>query len=77
MTDDDVDVTKLDFIDFPLAWAICREGIEHRSPKCSYVQASGGFLCDCGAMILEWKRRREALGLSSDGYDDMIPVIEE
>jgi hypothetical protein len=46
-----------DFLDFPTAWRIAREGVAHTDPRCSYVQTSGGLLCDCGAIEAEWERR--------------------
>lgn len=46
-----------DFIDFPTGWRIQNEGVEHVDPKCSAAQTNGAFLCDCGAIETEWKRR--------------------
>jgi hypothetical protein len=47
-----------DFIDFPTGWWLADQ-VEHTDPRCSYVQASGGLLCDCGAIRAEWQRRRD------------------
>lgn len=57
-----------DYPDFPTAWAIQRdrgETLEHH-PRCSSVPGwdplSGpAFLCDCDAVVGEWKRLRRAL----------------
>ena len=46
-----------DFLDFPTAWRITNEGVDHTSPRCSYVQTEGALLCDCGAIQTEWERR--------------------
>lgn len=46
-----------DFLDFETAWRLQREGLTHTDQRCSAVQADGGFLCDCGAVITEWQRR--------------------
>jgi hypothetical protein len=53
-----------DFIDFPTGWRIQDEGVEHTDPRCSAVQANGAFLCDCGAIETEWKRRVAAQQLA-------------
>lgn len=64
------DVTRIDFIDFPLGFAIqdaIPKGLHH--PKCSQP----AMLCDCGAIVIAWKRERERLGLpATDKYDSMI-----
>lgn len=70
-----IDVTRLDFIDFPMGWALQAEigtAAPPHDPRCSCVPGhhplSGpGFLCDCGAIQREWCSRREALGLSTEG----------
>lgn len=49
-----------DFLDFPTAWAIQRQGVEHTDQRCSAVQTDGVMLCDCGAVEAEWKRLRAA-----------------
>jgi hypothetical protein len=68
---DPADVRRHDFIDFPLAWALQRD-IGNSSPphnkRCSCVagwhaMSGPGFLCDCGAIQKEWRKRRRALGL--------------
>jgi hypothetical protein len=50
---------RTDFIDFPTAHRIAREieGKAEHHPKCSAVQTSGGLLCDCAAVPVEWARR--------------------
>jgi hypothetical protein len=55
----------LDFIDFPTGWHVQRQGVIHTDRRCSAVQAWGGFLCDCGAIEAEWKRRRTLMGRPS------------
>ncbi len=54
-----------DFLDYPTAWAIQKEvGTElaHHERSSSvpgWCSLSGpAFLCDCGAVETEWKRRR-------------------
>lgn len=53
---------RTDFIDFPTAWRIQEEPLEHH-PRCSSVPqedeplAGPGLLCDCAAMPIEWARR--------------------
>ena len=48
-------------MDFPTAWAFVREQHpdpgEH-DPRCSWVQASGGILCDCHVLNDEYARRK-------------------
>lgn len=66
---------RFDMIDFPCAWAIQKSvgtTLSH-DPKCSSVEGSNGgaggpgFLCDCGAVIREWFRRKEvAMGVTDD-----------
>lgn len=54
-------------LDYPTAWAIQEEvgeTLEHH-PRCSSVPGwcsiSGpAFLCDCGAVEKEWRRRNES-----------------
>jgi hypothetical protein len=51
-------------MDFPSAWAFVRE--QHHDPKehdprCSWVQASGGILCDCHIINDEYERRKSKL----------------
>lgn len=53
---------RADFIDFPTGWHIQRQGVIHVDHRCSAVQAWGAFLCDCGAIETEWKRRRALVG---------------
>jgi len=43
------DTVREDFLDFPTAWRIQNDGVEHADPRCSALQTSGGMLCDCGA----------------------------
>lgn len=45
-------------LDFPTAWKIQEEGLAHFDERCSAVQTEGAFLCDCGAVVAEWERRR-------------------
>ena len=53
-------------LDYPTAWAIQKEvgaTLDHH-PRCSSVpgwhpMSGPGFLCDCGAVEREWKRRKE------------------
>ncbi len=51
-------------MDFPTAWAYIREQhpdpAEH-DPRCSWVQAQGGVLCDCHIINDEYERRKAAL----------------
>lgn len=64
------DASRIDFIDFPLGFAI-QAAIpkERHHPKCSQP----GMLCDCGAIVIAWKRERKRLGLpATDKYDHMI-----
>jgi len=52
--------TTRDYLDIPAAWLICREGLTHTSPECSYVTEQGALLCDCGAVEARWEQiRRE------------------
>lgn len=63
-TPDEIAAAKASFLDFPTAWKIQREvgaSLKHH-PRCSSVPGwdpiSGpAFLCDCGAVELEWHRR--------------------
>jgi len=53
----------LPFLDYPTAWAIQRQSLLTHHPRCSSVKGwdpiSGPhFLCDCGAVMREWERRR-------------------
>lgn len=52
-------------MDFPTAWAFIREQhpdpTEH-DPRCSWVQAKGGVLCDCHVLMDEYNRRKRAPG---------------
>lgn len=48
---------QYDFLDFPTAWYLANEGLQHTSLYCSYVQTDGALLCDCGAVEREWERR--------------------
>lgn len=52
---------RTDFLDFPTAWKIQKETKLKHDPKCSSVpgwhpMSGSHFLCDCGAMVDEWKR---------------------
>jgi len=56
---------RFDMLDYPTAWEIQKSvGAQlHHDPRCSAVPGhdpiSGpSFLCDCGAITLEWERRR-------------------
>ena len=51
------DPVREDFLDYPTAWRIAKEGVKHTTDKCSYVQTDGALLCDCGAVRFEWDRR--------------------
>lgn len=51
---------RTDFLDFPTAWDIQREGDADGDELCSSVY-SIAFLCDCGAVPNEWERRRQLL----------------
>lgn len=64
------DVSRLDYIDFPMGFDIQRAiPAERHHPKCSQPV----MLCDCGAIVLAWKHERTRLGLSvTSKYDDMI-----
>lgn len=76
MFETEIDVTTYDFLDYPTGFAIQQQlGFRHRSVKCSAYSTNGAFLCDCGAIILDWQQKRAALGLSADGYEDSIPEI--
>lgn len=54
-----------DYLDYPTAWAIQKSvgaDLCHH-PRCSSVPGwspiSGpAFLCDCGAVVADWERRR-------------------
>ena len=40
-------------LDYPRAWQIARAApLEAHHPQCSYVQFSGGFLCETGCPVL-------------------------
>lgn len=68
---------RLDFIDYPTAWDIQRSvgaTLDHH-PRCSSVPGwdpiSGpGLLCDCGAVVAEWERRRCVVADPTFGADD-------
>lgn len=51
-------------MDYPTAWAFIREQhpdpSEHH-PRCSWVQSSGGVLCDCDVLNKEYARRKALL----------------
>jgi hypothetical protein len=58
------DVTRLDFIDFPLGFELQEEiPPDDHHPKCS---SRAGMLCDCGAIIKLWRRLRAEAGLPDD-----------
>lgn len=73
MSTPDTESVRADFLDYPTAWRIQGEGVTHTDPRCSAVQCEA-FLCDCGAVEDEWRRRVAAqfdapgdgLGVSSD-----------
>lgn len=64
-------------MDYPTAWALQREvgeKLDHH-PRCSSVPGwdplSGpGMLCDCGALLAEFKRRTEPTDAPAPGEDD-------
>jgi hypothetical protein len=60
-------------MDFPTAWAYIREQhpdpAEH-DPRCSWVQARGGILCDCHILNAEYDRRK-AIMMDSDPDRDL------
>lgn len=56
---------RYDMLDFPTAFEIQSEGVEHTDPRCSAVQTGGAMLCDCGAVEAEWERRRTEAGWSA------------
>ncbi len=73
---------RTDFLDYPTAWRIQHEvGDQLRhDPRCSSVEqadeplAGPGLLCDCGAVIRDWKQRvyRET-GKLPENYPDVLP----
>lgn len=63
-----VDVSSYPFCDYPTGWDICRAGIEHIDPRCSYTQTNGAILCDCAAVELAWTKLRMAAGLEHGCY---------
>jgi len=51
-------------MDYPTAWAFIREkhpDPKEHDPRCSWVQASGGILCDCHVINDEYERRTTAM----------------
>lgn len=66
-------VAERDFCDYPTAWAIQEEGIEHTDARCSAVQ-SAAFLCDCGAVLARW---RELRALVPPSRASVAPRTEE
>lgn len=53
-------------MDYPTAWAFIREqhpDPNEHDPRCSWVQASGGILCDCHVLNDEYARRKAARSL--------------
>lgn len=57
------DVTRLDFIDFPMGFELQDElPPEAHHPKCSQPV----MLCDCGAIIKLWRKLRAEAGLPDD-----------
>ncbi|GIH07477.1 hypothetical protein Rhe02_55440 [Rhizocola hellebori] len=48
---------RTDMLDYPTGWRLAKEGVIHTDRRCSYIQAWGGFLCDCRAIEAEWIRR--------------------
>src|SRR5690242_11251447 len=67
-----IDIAAYPFCDFPTVWAICRSGIGHADPRCSYVQTGGAILCDCEAVEAAWTRLRKDAGLEHDRYRDLL-----
>ncbi len=67
-------------MDYGAAWAIQRdvgEQLQH-APRCSSVAGwhplSGpSFLCDCGAVLAEWKRRLAVQAKSGHDSEDVLP----
>lgn len=59
-----VDVTRLDFIDFPLGFELqAALASEDHHSRCSQP----AMLCDCGAIIKLWRTLRAEAGLPDDG----------
>ena len=75
MTRDRVEraICELGYIDFPAAWQMQREGGIAHARRCSSVpgwhpMSGPALLCDCGALAVEFARRRvELLRLADDG----------
>jgi hypothetical protein len=74
-------VSRVVIMDYPTAWAYVRErahkyGTREHDPKCSFVQAHGGFLCDCHVLNDEYDRRKAAAGAEPDRDDsDAVPHV--
>lgn len=56
-------------LDYPRAWQVARAApIEAHHPKCSYVQFSGGFLCETGCPVLADHPESQCVAMhSTDG----------
>jgi len=50
---------NLDVLDYPKAWAIQEQGVDHTTPRCSAEQTGGAMLCDCGAVQARWEQLRK------------------
>ena len=57
---------RFDMLDFPSAWAIQNAGGLAHHPECS-SHPKWRMLCDCGAVIEEWKTLREREGYGEEG----------
>ena len=48
-------------MDFPQAWEFVRNtDLSEHDPRCSYVIAKRGLLCDCHTLNNEYERRKAA-----------------
>lgn len=66
----------LDYIDYPTAWAIQKDGLNHTDDLCSAVQTNGAMLCDCDALPLRWAELKTAHD-GSDGLSLAEPYLSE